>query len=113
MGISERMTDGVTILDLNDFTDGLDASEGPLQEEIDRLLDEGRTRFILNLGSVSYLDSARLGGIIVAFKTVRHAGGSLKLANATQRVHHVLSITKLLTVLDAFAAERDAVQSFS
>jgi hypothetical protein len=36
----------------------------------------------------------------------------LKLLNLTKRSHHILLITKLLDVIDAFESEDDAIQSF-
>ena len=45
--------------------------------------------------------------------TVNRQGGKLKLLNLTKRIEDLLSITKLLTVFDAFDNEQEALDSFS
>jgi anti-sigma B factor antagonist len=44
---------------------------------------------------------------------VRRAGGDVKLLNLTARSQRVMTITKLLTVFQAFDAEEEAIASFA
>jgi len=67
---------------------------------------------VLNLGDVSYVDSAGLGEIVQAYATMNKGGGALKLLNTTKRIKDLLSITKLLTVFECHDNEADAVKSF-
>ena len=46
------------------------------------------------------------------YTTVSRQGGSLKLLNLTKRIEDLLSITKLLTVFDAYESEEEALNSF-
>ena len=77
------------------------------------LVQQGQKKVLLNLGEVSYVDSAGLGEIVQSYATVTKNGGSLKLVNVTKRIKDLLSITKLLTVFETFESENEAVRSFS
>ena len=77
------------------------------------LLQQGYGKLLLNLGDVSYVDSAGLGEIVQSYATVNKNGGSLKLLNVTKRIKDLLSITKLLMVFETFDSEAEAVTSFS
>ena len=67
---------------------------------------------MLNLGGVNYIDSGGLGTLVSLFTTAHTAGGSIKLANLTQRVGDLLQVTKLVTVFEVFSNEEEAVESF-
>jgi anti-sigma B factor antagonist len=77
------------------------------------LVQQGYKNVLLNLGDVSYVDSAGLGEIVQAYATVNKNGGTLKLLNVTKRLNDLMSITKLLTVFDTFDNEGEAVRSFA
>ena len=69
-------------------------------------------RIILNLAGVTYIDSGGLGTLVALYTTARTSGGSIKLANLTQRVGDLLQVTKLLTVLEVYDSEAAAISSF-
>jgi anti-sigma B factor antagonist len=83
-----------------------------LRDKIRSLLQQGRTSIVLDLGDVSYVDSAGLGQLVQVYATTRKAGGSLKLLNLTKRLHDLLVVTKLLTVFESYDTEADAIASF-
>ena len=101
----------VTILDLTGKLAG-DASE-TLADRIDVVVDAGRSKLILNLGRVSFVDSAALGALLSKRAVAMKAGGRLKLLNLTGRVWDLMVTTKLEMVFDTFSAEDEAVRSFS
>ncbi len=110
--ISERQAGDVTILDL----DGkVTIGEGSvaLRNAIRRLLGEGKSKILLNLGGVGYIDSSGIGELVSSFTAVNKEGGTLKLLNLTQKIQDLLAITKLLTVFDVFDEEGAALSSFS
>ncbi len=67
----------------------------------------------MNLGDVSYVDSAGIGELVSSYTTVTNQGGQFKLLNLTKKIRELLAITKLLTVFDSFDDETAAVGSFS
>jgi anti-sigma B factor antagonist len=68
---------------------------------------------LLNLTKVPYMDSAGLGEIIRCFTSVRKDGGNLKLVGPNERLIDLLTITKLINVLDWFDDEAEAIRSFA
>jgi anti-sigma B factor antagonist len=112
MDISQRIVNGVAVVDLNGRVTLGEGAE-MLRDKINSLLHQNHRNLILNLSGVDYLDSAGLGEIVGTYATVRRQGGSLKLVGLTNRIRDLLSITKLLTVFDTFDSEQDAVRSFS
>jgi anti-sigma B factor antagonist len=84
-----------------------------LRDQIHELVDRGRTKILLKLADVTYIDSSGIGELVTAYTTVRRHGGALKLLKLTQRVQDVLQITKLSTVFEIFEDESRALSSFS
>jgi anti-sigma B factor antagonist len=111
MQIQERAVGDVVVLDLKGKVTLGDGDE-LLRENINRLVEKGQKKIILNLADVPYVDSVGLGEIVRTYTTVSRQGGSLKLLNLTKRITDLLSITKLLTVFETFDTESEAVQSF-
>jgi anti-sigma B factor antagonist len=112
MQIEERVDGTVTILDLKGKITLGDGDEA-LKDKINSLVQQGRTRILLNFDGVPYIDSAGLGRIVAAYSTVTHQNGQLKLVNLTKRITDLLAITKLLTVFETFDTEREALQSYT
>ncbi len=111
MKITERQVKDVTILDLAGkilIGEGDDA----LREAVTRVVDSGKSKILLNLAEVPYVDSAGLGEIVRCYTTVSRKNGRLKLLNLTKKIRDLLSITKLLTVFETFETEDEAVNSF-
>jgi anti-anti-sigma factor len=109
--INQRDEGPVTILDLSGKLAG-EAGE-TLADRIDDLIGAGRSKLILNLGGVSFVDSAALGALLSKRAVAMKAGGRLKLLNLTGRVWDLMVTTKLEMVFDTFSAEDEAVRSFS
>ena len=112
MEISERSSGDVVILDL----DGRLVVEDGVTPFIDRmnaLVRHGRKKILLNFEGVTYLDSSGVGAVVWKYVTARKQDASVKLLNLTRRSHNVLMITKLLTVIETFDSEQQALDSFA
>ena len=86
--------------------------ESSLLRETVKEAISGNNRVVLNLGEVNYIDSGGLGTLVALRTTAQNAGGSIKLANLTQRVGDLLQVTKLLTVFEVYDSVDKAVKSF-
>jgi anti-sigma B factor antagonist len=84
-----------------------------LRKTIRQLLDEQRTRIVLNLADVDYIDSSGIGELVSGYTAVKNRGGELKLLHLTKKVHDLLQITKLYTVFEVHSDERAAILSFA
>jgi len=111
MRIDERTVGDITILDV---TGQITADRGNtyLKDKIHSVLSQGRTRILIDLGGVSYVDSTGLGELIASLTTVSKSQGSLKLLRVTKRLNDLLIITKLINVFDTFETEAEALSSF-
>ncbi|MEW6733698.1 MAG: STAS domain-containing protein [Acidobacteriota bacterium] len=109
--INEREQAGVKIFDLVGRIT-LGSGNVELRESINKALDAGDKKLLLNLAELSYLDSAGVGALVGCFTSAQSRGASLKLVNLTKKIHDVLAITKLITVFDTFESESEAINSF-
>ena len=82
-----------------------------LRDNLRKLIAENK-RIVLNLGGVNYIDSGGLGTLVSLYTTAHNAGGSIKLANLTQRVGDLLQVTKLVTIFEVYDSEEEAIESF-
>src|SRR5579872_3330226 len=109
--ITEKEVSGVTVLDLSGrITLGEGSAE--LRAKLKDLLKEGKTRLVLNLADVSYIDSAGLGTLVAGYTSAQSQGARLKLANLTSRFTETLNITKLVTVFEVYNTVAEAILSF-
>ena len=108
--LSTRTVDDILVVDCaGRIVFGEESAE--LRETVKKLIAQSG-RIVLNLAGVSYIDSGGLGTLVALYTTARSAGGSIKLANLTERVGDLLQVTKLLTVFEVFDSEKGALESF-
>jgi anti-sigma B factor antagonist len=111
LNVVEKEVNGVTVLQLiGRVTLGEESNQ--LRTKLKDILSQGKTRVILDLGEVTYIDSAGLGTLVSGFTSAQNQGANLKLANLTKRFNEQLHITKLVTVFDVYNSVQDAVKSF-
>jgi len=67
---------------------------------------------VLELGGVSFIDSAGLGLLIRLRTRARTANGDLKLCAVGDHIREVLRVTKLQTTLPAYQNEIEAITAF-
>jgi anti-sigma B factor antagonist len=108
--ISNRTIDGVLVVDCaGRIVFGEESAY--LRDNVKQLLSE-RKGLVMNLSGVNYIDSGGLGTLVALYTTARNNGGSIKLANLTQRVGDLLQVTKLVTIFDVYDSEQKAIDSF-
>jgi anti-sigma B factor antagonist len=112
MTIDERTSGGVTIFDVRGRMTIEEASDKALVERVRARVQSGCNQIVLNLEGVPYVDTTGLCNIIEAYIATKRQGGALKLLHLAQHVRTVLTITKLLTVFEAYDSEADAIASF-
>ena len=87
-------------------------TDAQFTEMIRTLLEAGSRRLVLNLVDVPYVDSDGLAAIVQAYTATRRRGGDLKLLHVRDRTRQLLTVTKLLTVFEAYDTEDDVARSF-
>jgi anti-anti-sigma factor len=112
MHVEIRKADDVVIVDLKGkLTLGL--GDQILRDTIDELLAENWKKILLNLSEVTFLDSAGVGELVAGLRTSKRFGASLKLLNASERVHSTLYIARLLPVFELYSDEAEALSHFA
>jgi len=111
MQITERVVADVTILALEGR---LILNEGDLvlRDRVNRLVERGRVKIVLDMRNVTRLDSAGIGMLVSKYLTAHRKGGRVKLLHMTIRGDHLMHITKLFTVFEIFESEDEAIRSF-
>jgi anti-sigma B factor antagonist len=112
LDFAEKESNGVTVVALSGRVTLGDESN-KLRTKLKELLGAGKTRLVLDLAEVKYIDSAGLGTLVAGFTTARNQGANLKLANLTKKFDEQLHITKLVTVFDVYNSVEEAVKSFA
>ncbi len=111
MKVNIRSEGEVSVVDLSGK---ITIGEGDvvLRETVETLIKEGRTKLLLNLARISYMDSAGIGELVACYKRSREKGGQLKLLNPSGKVYDLLQLTKLEEIFETFRDEGEAIQSF-
>jgi anti-sigma B factor antagonist len=112
MQIGERMVGDVTIVEISGDITMSKGGDVRIKDKVQSLLQQGQRKLLLDLGNVSYVDSAGLGQLVQVYTTTSHHGGALKLMRVTKRLQDLLVLTKLLTVFETYDSEDEAVASF-
>ena len=112
MQLDERVVGDVTVLAPSGRMTR-DENFGAVKRRVEALVDAGQRKLVLDLGAVSYMDSTCLGEIVSGFVTMRKQGGTLHLANLTERVARLMTIAQLTKVFRLFGSEREAVLSLA
>lgn len=110
--VVERQVDDVTVLILSGEM-VVDDGDLVFWRQIRDLVAKKQVKIVVDLGGVTYIDSAGLGMMVGKLKTVQDAGGVMKLVNLTNRNQRLLALFKLATVFEIFEDEASAVRSFS
>jgi anti-sigma B factor antagonist len=109
--MTERTVDGVSVMDLEGRI-VLGEESSALRERVKNLLGADKKKIVLNMGNVSYIDSAGLGALVASYTSAKNQGAILKLVNLGAKFREVLQVTKLLTVFEVYDSEQAAISSF-
>lgn len=109
--ITERRIADVVLLDLNGR---LEIGDGDIEFAawVDALISAGERKVLVNLRDVVHIDSGGIGVLVSKQASLRRRGGDLRLVNLPESTHRALAVTRLLTILDTFESESEAVASF-
>lgn len=84
-----------------------------LHDKLYEFIQQGKTRVVIDLSRIEWMNSTGLGILIQGYTTLRNSDGQLKLAEVTDKIQSLLTITKLGSVFDAYDSVEDAIASFN
>ena len=82
-----------------------------LRKTIRELLDEGRTKIVLNLADVNYIDSSGVASLVESLKASRDVGSRLILFGLSPIAHEVLQLSRLLKIFEIYDTEEKALEA--
>lgn len=79
--------------------------------EMQKALDAGEKKLVLDLGRLSYIGSLGLGTLVRLHSRFKNAGASLKFANLHHNIVGILKFTHLDRVFDLYDTVEHAVRA--
>lgn len=79
---------------------------------VSSLVASGKRDILIDLASVTYVDSATVGCLMDLYRQIHGAGGHLKLSGVQKRVETMLTMTGTQNFIEIHADEPSAVKSF-
>ena len=111
MKLKTKDMNNVTVIELKgNVMGGPDATA--LNDELHKLIETKKTKIVIDLHDVKFMNSSGLGMLIGSLTTIRNAGGDLKIARASDKIESLLIVTKLITVFDHHDDVDKAVAAF-
>jgi anti-sigma B factor antagonist len=100
----------VTVIHLQgNLMGGPDATA--LNAKLHELVEAGKKQIVIDLRGVEFMNSSGLGLLIGGVSALKNAGGSLKLANASEKINALIKITKLSSLFESYPSVEAAVES--
>jgi anti-anti-sigma factor len=109
MKITERVIGDAIVLGLNGKLTGVDAHL--LDCTVDRLVRAGWRTLIVDLAGVPAIDANGLGALVGAYRTTARSQTAMRFIHVTSRIHSLIAITRLVTVLDTFDSLEEALNA--
>jgi len=111
MNMEFKEKDGVMIVVLEGKIMG-SPEEASLTDLIYEFVAQSKTKVVLDLSGVTWMNSRGLGMCIGGFTTLRNRGGDLRLCCVSKQVESLMRKCHLHTVFRLFDAVENAVKSF-
>jgi anti-anti-sigma factor len=109
MEIKARQKDNVIILDLSGH---IDVNSANFVEVVGQCIRDGYNDILCNFEEVDFIDYLGISAIVIAYKEVVNNQGRMKFTNIPAHLKGILSIAGIDRVIEIYATEEQAVNSF-
>ena len=100
---------GLTIFHLTgEIIDKVQAAD--FVEQTTKLAAAGKTRFILELSELRYMNSSGLNVLVNILTKARNAGGDVSVCHLSEKIKSLLVVTRLDTIFHILPTVEEAVQ---
>lgn len=79
--------------------------------QVIELITQGRTKVLLNLSKIEFIDSSGLSSLISILKLVANSKGSLVICETQDQARRVFSLTRLDQAFQMFSTEQEGMRS--
>jgi len=83
-----------------------------VKNQIQRLVSEGWSQLVVDLGEVPFIDSSGLGALIGGLKAARVAGGDFRIARPPEQIRYILQVSTLDRVLTPYPTVEEALAGY-
>jgi anti-anti-sigma factor len=104
--ITERLNGQILILDMPEAI-----SQDALQRIASTTGDRGVNGVLINLASVTFIESSGLGALVAAYKSFKDVGVTMGVTGIQPYVQKLIGLTKLDRILKIFSTEDDALSA--
>jgi len=80
--------------------------------EVRQKVEAGARKVVIDLGAVTYLDSASIGCLMDVHRLLQDKGGALRLCGLQPRVETMISMTGVHKIVPLHREEEDALAEF-
>lgn len=88
----------------------LDTNSTPTAEaEVNKLMDEGANKMLVNFEQISYISSSGLRFLLATAKRLKASGGELKVCSLNEMATEVFELSGFSAIIGVFANEIDAL----
>ncbi len=83
-----------------------------IKKDLQKLLDAGERKFVIDLAKVGFISSLVIATIIFFTKSVRGKSGQVKISGLSSEAFGVFQLTQLDKILELYESEHDALESY-
>jgi anti-sigma B factor antagonist len=106
-------TDNLQSVSIMKVKGRVDSETAPeLDTALTKLLNDGRSKIILNLQSVEFLSSAGLRALVKALKGAQKSGGDVRLAAVSQPIEVILRTVGMMQMFKMYSSSEEAAAGF-
>ena len=80
--------------------------------EVRQMIEGGARKLLIDLGAVSYIDSASIGCLMDIHRLLQDKAGVVKLSGLQPRVETMISMTGVHKIIDIHREESEALAAF-
>ena len=112
MKFKDKIEDGIGILTLKGKLMGYPETD-ELHDEMKSFLGQKVNKIVIDLNSVSWMNSMGVGSLMRCLTTIRNAEGDIRLARMSEKARSVFVITQLISIFKIFEKVEEAKNSYS
>ena len=109
--MSTREVNGYKVLDMTGEIDVYTAPQ--FKESVNQIISTGQNDLIVNMESVTYMDSSGFGTLLSATKRLKPNGGTVNLVACNSAIDRMLRITRLNTVFGTFQTVDEVIEAIN
>ena len=110
MDIQSRDIQDVKIVDLVGDLDTNTASK--CEEYLNKIIDDGAMKVLLNLEKLDFMSSAGLRVSLVTGKKLQSLGGTLRVCNLNETVQDIFEMSGFINILNVTKTEQESLDAF-